>query len=230
MDIEFVNINDYELFTTLSETNKKARLAVYVKSSLKRKILTSKKTEIICIQVENYEVYCCYRPFKILNTRAEYVADMVEFVRETHSQSKNVVLVGDFNYDFNKIVDASYPENKAFMEWLLLMDSLGAEQIIKSNTWLRTVKGQIRSSLLDHCYTDSQEVRAELRDLMIGDHLAIVISFKSKCLNPNKEKVYRRFWNKYSQHKFEAGLDKEKSKNLKKNQPIIMLFNWPKLC
>ena len=188
VDLDFLKITNYELQTTISPTNLKSRLAIYVKSSIKTEVKVDPKTEIILITVKDLDVFCCYRPFKITGSSAEYVKNMTDFIIKNTNQSNQTVIIGDLNYDLLKNGDSSYPLHKTFEPWTNMVDFLGLTQLVDKPTWSRSIQGSIKKSLLDHCYVSTEDLTCTLVDLQIGDHIGLCLTSKDHKASSNRKK------------------------------------------
>lgn len=110
---------------------------------------------------------------------------------------KEILLIGDFNFDYKKLHVQNYSQRKLYDEWLTFIDELGLVQKVKNTTWTRTVENTIRHSTLDHAYTNVQPLTVDTIDVNLGDHQGLVTKSSIKTTT-NTEDIYTRSWKNYS--------------------------------
>lgn len=222
-DVSQMNIKNFTFYCTKKEP--KSRLAVYVKTNIKQNVIMSKGCEIILIKLKELDIFAVYRPFKIQTSDLRYVEKMFEFIKENLTGGKKFMIVGDCNFDYSKLDKYDFKPSKAFEKWVAEMESLGLTQLVNKPTWFRTNGDSLRSSTLDHIYVveDSITINWDVKDLSIGDHLAILCKIELK--NPMKEESgtkqsenWVRNWRGYSAQNFVNNL---------KNDDFKHLENWP---
>lgn len=191
---EWLNIDGYDFFC--SNTKPKSRIAAYIKSKFSYTVSVSNKVEAIAFKFENLNVTGIYRPFKVPNS-ANYMLNLIDFCTENLGNEKNVI-IGDFNLDFIKISDKNYQHRKLYDDWLNFLATTGLVQLNHNLTWRRVVKGNIKESILDHAYSDSNW-NIHTKDLDIGDHLALLLTKENQENMIFKAKKRVRYWKKYSQ-------------------------------
>lgn len=197
----------YTLVTSLSPTNDKARIAVYIKDSDNFKVKIDTRTETIKISNDQHEIFAVYKPFKIHTNQREYVDLIIKFIEENIIQPDKLIIVGDFNMDYSRRNDPKYVNHKLLKKWLSFIDSLGLIQQVDQCTWKRSVLNKVKSSILDHSYVSNDSFRTSIIDLQVGDHLGLLISDQPKNNHRRPQKRLRRIWRKYSPDKLISEID-----------------------
>lgn len=193
------SIPSFKVYKSLNTP--KSRLCAFVKIKLNHTVRLCDGLEVIKIETDKLQVFGLYRPFKIAKnkTYASYLSEVIEWIRHNISVDKNIIIIGDTNLDLNQKTNTGYANYHLLQQWLTFTDSLNLTQIVKENTWSRIVKGSLKSSLLDHAYSNEIEMEASLHDVNIGDHLLITLSTPQQDNTLWEEKRIIRDWAKYSQ-------------------------------
>ena len=112
-----------------------------------------------------------------------------------------MVILGDFNLDESKRHRFDYSNRQLFEELNSVFDPMSLIQLIKFDTWSRVVNGQVRSSVLDHLYTNDATLVSKIGTInpIIGDHN--VITAVVAGLVPDPDPVYKRDWRTYTKEK-----------------------------
>ena len=86
--------------------------------------------------------------------------------------------MGDFNLDYNKKDLQSYPQRRIYDELLETVTAFDLTQLVKTETWLRVYQGQVRSSILDHVYSNNVGLieHISVDKQVISDHSSVTIS------------------------------------------------------
>jgi hypothetical protein len=208
-DIKLLNIKSYSLHHTKANDNRKARLAVYIKEKLEAKVTIAENAEMILIKAPEVVIFAIYRPFKhIISKSADNIAQL-EFIETNFAQDVGTIIIGDTNLDWNKRHNTGYAHYKALQTWLEHLNSLGFRQTIKEPTWSRTVKGDLKTSILDHIYvTNIESFIVKVEDLLISDHQAIEISLPDKKTHQKIKATpaFMRCWKRYTPENLCASL------------------------
>lgn len=174
---ESYKIKNYEFICSIIKD--KNRLVAYVRSDMvfSVKVTISEVVELIMIEGVDYQIAGYYRPFKLVNhnNHLEYMIDTTKFLREKINLNKKIIIVGDFNLDQNHINTANYSHRKVYDAWLDFVDEIGLVQHIKETTWRRKVNEEVRESVLDHVYTNFEDLQPKLMDSLMSDHFGIII-------------------------------------------------------
>lgn len=205
-----LNIDGYKIH--LSDNQGKKRMVVYVKNELKVKIYVAKDLELILVESDEAQCFGIYRTFKLSkeDTQISYSSRMIEWIKSKINPKKQVVICGDFNFDYKRRNESGYNNYKIAQLWLSLTDEFQLEQIISEITWQRTVNNAIRESCLDHIYTNVQVFKSGTVDLNVGDHLGVFIKINNSTPKPPKPKPIKRIvrnWSNYSREKICEQMD-----------------------
>ena len=115
-----------------------------------------------------------YRPFKMLSniSRLAHFKSQITVITNFLDTSKRVLVCGDFNLDYNKRNIQNYAQSRLYDEWIEATVAFDLVQLIKEDTWVRTCQGQVRTSLLDHAYTNVEQVieETDVNKLEISNH------------------------------------------------------------
>ena len=119
------------------------------------------------------------------------------------------MVLGDFNLNEEMKYNNEYSHKSYYDELNLTFDPLGLIQLVDFETWRRVVNGNLKTSTLDHVYTDDVTTIEALFPLetIIGDHSLIMMTIR----NVNKESPVvsrRRNWSKYSKEKLLSELSR----------------------
>ena len=202
--INHLEIIGYTLELSPTYGQKNSRTCCYVKNNLKYtrdNACERNNVEIIVIKVFDTQIAGLYRPFLLPhhNNEADYMKDCSDIISSLNS--KNILLLGDFNLDFKKVSDQSYARANTFqiLENVLIEKTL--VQLIKDHTWQRKYNETIKCSLLDHLYSNNINIVENIINEMqiCGDHNLIAADVKiarTKYLDVNKKII--NDWSKYS--------------------------------
>ena len=185
-----------------------ARIACYISTSInyqRRLDLEQENNHVMIIDIlteKRLRIFNIYRSFKKQENRTsrEIFRSQLELIKQ-HSTSC-MIIVGDFNLDENKIYTENYAFKHHFRDLEECWQELNLTQLVKFNTWSRTVNNQIRSSRLDHLYTNNPFIVAQPSGITtyMGDHTMIMSEVNIKSKQSNKIITYRD-WRQYNQEK-----------------------------
>ncbi|MBF0208789.1 MAG: endonuclease/exonuclease/phosphatase family protein [Oligoflexia bacterium] len=113
----FYSIKGYT--TEISNCLPKARTCIYISNKIQyervKNVQIDIDQEIICIKFCNFLLTNYYRTFKICHTKSHltHFQRAVEIFNELFqlNQNKQIILLGDFNIDYNKFNDNFYTKN-----------------------------------------------------------------------------------------------------------------------
>ncbi len=198
--VPLYNIDNYLLVT--SDGCPKARLACYIlqNSSFRHKpdLLKSAPVDIIPLVNDTSRIIGVYRPFKLRDGLTKRVATEKFFSSLydlTNSDSK-IWIGGDFNIN----LDRQSFETSKLQE---LIDDLALQQLVHGKTWERVVtqlNGDLvlRSSQIDHVFTNVQESNLTIEDKWTSDHKLLVLSIPSLFPRLDRQKVSVRSWRNFN--------------------------------
>ena len=122
---------------------------------------------------------------------------MTDFIKT----EKSVIMVGDFNLDFMKRDVQNYPQRRLYDELLEMTYAFDLSQMVVETTWSRVYNGLLRTSVLDHVYTNNDELVSTItvEKQTISDHSAVEVTSigkykKHPCLLRVRmlEKLFKR--------------------------------------
>ena len=178
-----------------SETNNvKARVAVYIKSSLsyiRKRDLEGCGLHIIIIDLKcdnNLRLINIYRSFNPQDgsTAREFFHLQINKVRAAFTE--NTILLGDFNLDWQKKCTQTYQYRNYFEYLLTSLNDFSFTQMVKFPTWSRNVNNVHRESVLDHVYVTNPCFVTNLggNDPYFGDHKLISFNYATKSTKKNR--------------------------------------------
>ena len=180
-DLKQCHIQGFNLETSPTYKSIKSRSCCYVRTRLKYSRLSQyeKPTiELIVLKINETIVCGFYRPFKTPyhNSAILYVEDTVEAMMNLPNE--NLVVLGDFNIDLKKIHQSNYQSKKLYEKFETFFLDRTLVQMVKSTTWQRCNKNELKESTLDHIYmsdvTKSLEIINEKQ--VTSDHNLIGIA------------------------------------------------------
>lgn len=217
MDMSLFKVKNYSFYHTTN--GEKSRLAIYVKSTIQKRIIISAQTETIILKTPGTEIVAIYRPFKIETNQKTYLEEMIRFIKENTDFSKQVMMIGDTNFDYAQKNNQGHTNYSMFQNWLSFTESNGCTQLINDYTWSRSIKGILKTSILDHVYSnDPEKTPTKIIDLLIGDHKAIVVHSNENAgtKKPKPENAMIRSWKNYSAESYRELLKNSNIKHLGK--------------
>ena len=143
-----------------------------------------------------------YRPFKMAEnqTHLSYFKQQLGEITNWLKDGEVCIITGDFNLDFNKRDVQIYQQRRVYDELLELSYAFELTQLVKEITWARVYQGVLRSSILDHVYTNNEDIILSIKveKQPISDHSVVII--KTKGLSKTNKKIYYEYdcWMKYS--------------------------------
>ena len=194
----------------LSNCTPKKRSMIFVKKSIHYTRLVAyedPRIELVVIKT-NEEIICnFYRPFLLpLNVTAiDYMNITMDLLKKLIESNRNekIILVGDFNLDFNKINDNTYRLHTIYDSWHNFYSTFQMIQVQKECSWRRIINASVVESVLDHVYvTNKCLYTIRLLSMDYGDHELVKIDcLKRKYLQKrNNEKIQIRNWKNYNKN------------------------------
>jgi len=175
------------------------------------------KNEIIILEFENETVIGIYRPFKLLvgetaSTNFDRLLNGLQNYID-NNPNKNLTIVGDFNIDFLKHGDRTYPRHNLANTLSEFQIHNNLDQLVKEITRHRLINKDgtqiLQTSLLDHVYTNGLHVEGvEILPTISSDHDLIKINLTSEARKTQTNKKFVRDWRNYSKDKLLLNLNK----------------------
>ena len=210
--INLLQISNYNLEMSPTNGQLNSRTCCYVRSKIKYKRLDeseNKTVELIMMETMDKTICGYYRPFLLPNhcSSIDYIKDTVSVMNNI--KTKNIIMIGDFNIDFNKLNIQNYKYQTLYDELEIFLIEKTLVQIIKENTWQRKCKDTLKESLLDHIYTNDLSLINECinEQQAIGDHnlVGIELKIETSKFTTNYPKTIQD-WSKYDKEKFRSDL------------------------
>ena len=209
-DSNLLTFNGYNLLT--ENSNDKQRLGMYIKNGVdysRKDELEGLGNGLIIVDVKLHTTIRIIGLYRIFNppgnvTQRGYFTAQLQLVKNAAEQrgDKKLVLLGDFNLNEAMKFNNDYSHKSYYDELNTIFDRLGLIQMVEFETWRRSVNGIMRTSILDHVYTNDVTVIENLKpvDTIIGDHSLITMSLLNEKM-PKPDISFRRDWSKYSKVK-----------------------------
>ena len=192
-------------FSIETETNDlKIRVGIYVNERIKyrrRNDLEGVNSHIVILDIEGHKkvrIISIYRTFKpqensTARDKFNYQLDLIKI-----ALSPETVLLGDFNIDDAKRFEVNYSNRNLFCDFEEKLSDHGLFQHINFVTWSRLISGDLKSSILDHVYTNNPTSVTEINSITptFGDHLLVYFDY---AINDDPiEPTIKRDWRLYS--------------------------------
>ena len=205
VSLSLLQISGYNI--EMANTDGVVRTVAYVKTSI---IYTRKKeangTNVILLNLDKKyavtQLAGIYRPFKMTEnqTQLNHFRQQLKEITNWLKDEEMCLLTGDFNLDFNKCNVQIYQQRRIYDELLELSYAFELTQLVKEITWARVYQGVIRSSILDHVYTNNEDnilnIRVEKQP--ISDHSVVIIKTKGQTKTNEKTEYEYDCWMNYS--------------------------------
>ena len=191
-----------------SESNtKRSRVGCYIHSSLnyvRRSDLEEPDLHIVIVDIKlikNIRLINVYRPFNPLNNAnpRTFFNNQLQVIHNAYT--RNTILLGDFNLDWNKKGAHDYAFKNYFNDMSEKLNNYDMIQLVKFPTWSRIVNGALRESILDHVYSSNplDVINLHRIDPICGDHCMVVFMLNSTKSPPTYS--FRRNWKNYDKSK-----------------------------
>ena len=204
-DLNLLDINGYH--SEISNSSGTKRMVTYIRNSVEYKRIQEKiDSNVVLLELSNKYTVArlagIYRQFKQVENRTQLQTFKLQLQHITHfiDGNNSFILIGDFNLDYNKRDVQNYAQRRIYDELLEMCIAFDLLQLIKEVTWSRIYQGAIRSSILDHVYTNNKEIITDIRTEKqpISDHSAVIIS--TAGVTKRKKFIYYEYecWKAYS--------------------------------
>jgi exonuclease III len=186
-----IMIDGYTLFRKDRE-GRGGGVAIYVRNDVNfidKSVTLKNDIEAVLIEVvtktndPNILLSCLYRP---PNSSTEIFDNIVDYIEALFSQGKEVVLLGDLNYDYK--FDETLSDNP-----IHLMENLfGMKQIIQSPTRVTTTSSTLIDIILTSC--PERHAYTGVQDISLSDHfMTYTILDISHKKREHREVCYRNY-------------------------------------
>ena len=216
-DLSIVELEGYTKEVERGEGKRRSML--YIKNTIHYERHEDKEkpnTHVILVSIkENNKIVqlaSIYRTYKLTtrNTHKEEFADQLEVIKNFFSNGKSSILLGDLNLDYNKKGHLNY-NNHALST---LLDEFENEchltQLVKFDTWRRVIRGELKTSLLDHVYESECGLVENIEEVSssMSDHTPLLMTLALRT-NGFSETIVVRNWSSYTPEKLQEMLREE---------------------
>jgi len=210
-------IDGYQM--ELENSTSKRRTLVYIDKNVnyvRKSQMEKKDAHIILLEVKtgsgSLNLVAMYRTYKLTahENHALALNEQMEIIRTFSQGDKKLLIVGDMNLDAKRKADPSYNLHRLYSAWDELENDLHLKQFVKVTTWMRIVEGRVRSSTLDHVYTNDSSLINQVKTLSVssGDHMPVMAIMNTEYnFIPKKMKI--RNWKNYTKENLEIRLGGE---------------------
>jgi hypothetical protein len=216
-EMKVYQIENYSLEVESVSAPFKRRTLIYVhnKVTYKRQSELEKiDSHIIVIQLPRQDTFVVsvYRTYQLTTHRDHQGAfrEQIGVLDNVLSREKRTLLLGDFNLDHNKRGDPSYHHSGLYELWKEIENRHQLSQLVKFATWSRVCRSTLKTSILDHIYTNDEGLIDYISELSttIGDHSPIMATLVLKvCAKPKV--IWTRNWKNYTKEALLVQLIKE---------------------
>ena len=176
------HIHGYKTELSVASNGCKTRIICYIKDTVKyERTYESAKSNLILLQIDRsysvQQVIGVYRAFKIAGEISlhERTKKMLKEITDFLKEDQTCFLLGDLNLDFAKKNCPEYRHRTIYNEWLEMALAFDLKQMVEEITWERLHVNELRSSILDHAYTNNLESIKEVvvKKQEVSDHSLI---------------------------------------------------------
>ena len=124
---------------------------------------------------------------------------MLEEITDFIKEDQTCLVLGDFNLDFAKNNCPEYRHLTIYDKWLEMALAFDLKQMVEEITWERLHVNELRSSILDHAYTNNIESMKEVvvEKQEVSDHSLLRIETE-RHLEARKYKTLKyQNWKKF---------------------------------
>lgn len=216
---DLYNIQGYTIEMCATTSENKIRMICYIRDNINyERRIERDNNNVMMLQIEEIyqvqQVVGIYRAFKIEDGLGlhDRMRDMVREMSDFIEENKTCVILGDLNLDFAKKNSPDYRQRAIYDEWLEMVDAFDLRQTVEEVTWERIHANEVRTSILDHIYTNNQEVVSQVRveKQEISDHSLVLIETEGRTDRNKKYKTINyQNWRKYSKENLLSVLRRE---------------------
>ena len=202
----YLTFKNYKLETETCV--QKRRCCIYINNKIdyqRRQDLEDENNHLVILDInlkKKYRLINIYRTFAPQDNTSpsEKFAVQLDKIQNAIISAPNRVplVIGDFNLDGLKLNDITYCHYPLFQKLTEKFDALNLTQLIKFATWSRLINGTLKTSTLDHVYTNDKTIVNCLNgiDTEIGDHKCITFTINEPAIKIPS--ILKRDWRNYS--------------------------------
>lgn len=199
---ELLTFMGFEIETEINDYKK--RVAIYIKSGIKykRRIdLEGENNNLIIIDILQdkptrlMNIYRSHNPQDNINQRIKFQTQLNVM---TSAITANTIILGDFNLDDAKRLRVDYPLKHMFNDLLESFNNHNLIQLINFPTWSRLITNTLKTSILDHIYTNDCTLTQNLTSITpnFGDH--VLVHFDLITNKTTEIVTFKRDYRKYT--------------------------------
>ena len=184
----------------------KRRTLMYLSNNIDYKRETNLEEEdnhIIVVRLVKQGVLIAslYRTYQITRHANHTIAftEQIRILNQAINYEKKVVILGDFNLDQMKRSDPSYHHSRLYELWKDFEEQHQLSQMVRFVTWSRMDRGLLKTSLLDHVYTNDEGLIDSVMELssLTSDHCPVLAVLALKTFSKAR-RVWTRNWKNYN--------------------------------
>ena len=213
-DERHLTFKNYNLETEINMV--KRRTCVYIHNKInyiRRMELEGENNHIIVMDIDlkkKYRLINIYRTFAPtdnMNPTRKF-EEQINIINNCIISAPDRVplVVGDFNLDSSRLYDITYRHYALSQKLTEVSDTLNLTQLVNFTTWSRIINGTLKTSTLDHVYTQDKTSINNLRGIVteIGDHKCITFTVGGP--DGKIPVIMKRDWRKYTKQLLEIKL------------------------
>ena len=213
MDRDMFRIKGYN-FECEAKTDL-ARIACYIRAEIEyvRRIdLEKAESHLMILDIKTlkhlrlFNIYRSFRKHPEISSRDVFKNQLSCIAENT---VENTIIMGDFNLDENKINSPEYAYKNLFLDMNEIWENINMLQLVDFDTWSRKINNQLKTSRLDHIYTNNNVIVDTPRgvDTLVGDHLLVITDVNTSSKHVQKI-IHYRDWSNYTVEALVEALEK----------------------
>ena len=205
-DLGPYQIENYTMETENVTQPFKRRTLMYLSNNITYKRETTmeeKDNHIIIIRLvkQGVLITSMYRTYQITRHANHTIAftEQLRILDQAINLEKRVVILGDFNLDQERRSDPSYHHSRLYGLWKEFEAQHQLSQMVKFVTWSRMDRGSLKTSLLDHIYTNDEGLIDSVTELssLTSDHCPVLAVLALKTFSKIR-RIWTRNWKNYN--------------------------------
>ena len=160
-DTSIYNIENFSVEFEKVMDGFKIRTLIYISNTLQYRRMTELEVDdchIVALKLvkQGLILASLYRTYQITTHQNHLAAfeDQISVLKNICDQNQKTIIMGDFNLDQMRRNDRSYHHSRLYEVWKTFETEYTLLQLVTFTTWARAERGILKTSLLDHIYTD----------------------------------------------------------------------------
>ena len=205
-DLDFYRMEGYTLEIENVTQLFKRRTLMYLSNNIiykRESNVEGEDNHIIVVRLVKQEILIAslYRTYQLTRHENHTAAfnEQIHVLSQVLNNENRVVILGDFNLDQRRRSDPSYHHSRLYNIWKDFEAHHQLSQLVKFVTWSRLDRGQLKTSLLDHIYTNDEGVIDSVVELAstTSDHCPVLAVLAMKATSKTR-KIWTRSWKNYT--------------------------------